>query len=300
MISRLYRVELLRLSYRRTARILALLLIGITVLVFAIAFRSSRDLSDAQVDQLRRDAATSSFGGQPPPDFEQLPPEEVFFEDPRFVVRNDLPGVLLGIGGLVAVGSFVFGATAAGADWSAGTVQALLFWEPRRVRVMAAKAAALLTVVVAYAIVVQLLSYALGSLVASARGTFEGVDGEFWRFLVGRSLRLSAVAGFASLVAFGISGFTRNTGAALGVAFAYFVILENLARGLRPRWQPYLLSENIDAFIRDGATLHLPIKTEPFVEQYFLGGNRAALLLASYLAVILGALTFSFARRDVT
>ena len=298
MISRLFRVELRRLWYRRAAKVLAIGLIGITLISFGVAFRNSRKVSDAEFEQLRRDAvaeATRGFGGDVPPGVE-LSPDNVFVDDPRFVLEDDLPDFLLGVGGLVAVGAFVFGATAGGADWSAGTVQALLFWEPRRVRVILTKAAALAAVVFAFALAVQLLSYGLGGLTASARGTLDGADAEFWRFLVGRSLRLGAITGFASLVAFGIAGFTRNTGAALGAAFAYFVILENLLRALRPRWQPYLLSENMDAFIRNGVNLFFQDDGRP----YFNSGTRAGAVLATYLVVILGTLTVSFARRDVT
>lgn len=296
MIARLYAVELRRLWYRRAGKILALALIAITVITFAVTFRNARSGGNV-VRPVPAEAPPVEGELQPPPDVIY---EEGLFYDPRFVVHRELPNLVLGIGGLVAVGAFVFGATAGGADWSAGTVQALLFWEPRRIRVILAKAAALASVVIVFAFLMQLLSYGLGSLVASARGTFEGTDSQFWRELLGRSLRLSALAGFTSLLAFGIAGFTRNTGAALGVAFAYFVILENLLRVLRPRWQHYLLTENVDAFIRDGVHLSLPAPPPAFERAFFNSGARAGTVLAVYLAIVLGVLVTTFTRRDVT
>ena len=52
------------------------------------------------------------------------------------------------VAGIFAFMAFLVGATAAGAEWSAGTMQSLLYWEPRRVRVMVAKVAALAAAVV--------------------------------------------------------------------------------------------------------------------------------------------------------
>ena len=48
-----------------------------------------------------------------------------------------------------------------------------------------------------------------------------------------------------SLLGFGLTNLIRNTGAALGVGFVYFAIVETAVRALRPAWEPWLLS--IDA-----------------------------------------------------
>lgn len=303
MISRLYAVELRRLSYRRAGRVVAVVVLAVTVLTFLNIFRTSRDLTDAQLQQLRREAAIDVFGpgnigGEPlpPSDFENYD----FFDDPRFLFREEMPEVVFGMGALVAVAAFAFGATAGGADWSSGSVQALLFWEPRRVRVILTKVAAVATFALAAALVVQLLSIGLGSFTAALRGNFDGVDADFWQELAGRSLRVSMVSVFTALFAFGIAGFTRNTGAALGVAFVYFAILEGVIRGLRPRLTPYLVAENIDAWVRDGATLQFPIRRAPFFETFYNSGTRGATVLAVYLVVVVGVLTATFAKRDVT
>jgi ABC-type transport system involved in multi-copper enzyme maturation permease subunit len=63
-----------------------------------------------------------------------------------------------------------------------------------------------------------------------------------------------AVAGtVAALIGFAIASLGRNTAAALGVAFAYLVVLEPLLRSLRPKWQPWLLYDNLVTFIQGHA-----------------------------------------------
>ena len=56
----------------------------------------------------------------------------------------------------------------------------------------------------------------------------------------------------AGLLAFGLTNLVRNTGAALGIGFVYLVIAESAVRALRPRWQPWLLSDNAVALVQDG------------------------------------------------
>ena len=46
----------------------------------------------------------------------------------------------------------------------------------------------------------------------------------------------------------------RHTAAALGAVFIYTAVLEGLVRGFRPQWTPWLLGDNIVAFISWQAT----------------------------------------------
>ena len=56
----------------------------------------------------------------------------------------------------------------------------------------------------------------------------------------------------AALLGFGLTNLTRNTGAALGIGFVYFAILETAIRILRPVWEPWLLSNNAVGLRRAG------------------------------------------------
>ncbi len=71
----------------------------------------------------------------------ELPPEQVqyYLDKPSFTLASELPNGANGVGGATAVLLFLVGATAIGAEWSSRSIVALLFWEPRRLKVMAVK-----------------------------------------------------------------------------------------------------------------------------------------------------------------
>jgi hypothetical protein len=82
----------------------------------------------------------------------------------------------------------------------------------------------------------------------------------------------------------------RNTAAALGAGFGYTVIVENLIRGLRPRWGPWLVGENAAAFIIGGSQgLSFDRST-----------GEAGVILVAYTAVLLIVAMSVFRARDVT
>ena len=93
--------------------------------------------------------------------------------------------------------------------------------------------------------------------------------------------------------------------AALGIGFAYLVIAESAVRALRPRWQPWLLSDNAVALVQDGGLTiffydGIPDPTG-FVEptEYYLGHLQAGIYLAIVAAVIVALGAVLFARRDI-
>lgn len=134
------------------------------------------------------------------------------------------PIVFLAIGGLFA------GASMVGAEWRAGTMATVLTWEPRRVRVALAKVVA--AVVLAFLISVALLAVfsAVLGLVAATRGSTAGVDAEWVRSYVGAVLRAGALVAGAAGLGLSVGMIGRNTAAALGFAFAYMLIGENIVR----------------------------------------------------------------------
>ncbi|MGH9025991.1 MAG: hypothetical protein ACRDWD_07730, partial [Acidimicrobiia bacterium] len=95
-------------------------------------------------------------------------------------VNND-PGVIAATAIVWAMISFVLGASFVGAEWRAGTMTTLLTWEPRRLRVFAAKA---LVAAGLGAAVVVVLDVVLGAALWPSvlfHGTTDGVDADFWR-----------------------------------------------------------------------------------------------------------------------
>jgi ABC-2 type transport system permease protein len=168
----------------------------------------------------------------------------------------------------------------------------LLTWEPRRVRVLAAK----LAVVSALAFVGYLLLQAILGLIlaptAVFKGTTEGVGGEWFRHVISFLLRGGATAAIAATFGAALATIGRNTAAALGVAFGYFAIVEPLLRALRPKWQPWLLVDNVATF-----TLGSSGSNAEFSSRSATG---AGLLIGVYAIALAAAAVAVFRARDVT
>ena len=83
----------------------------------------------------------------------------------------------------------------------------------------------------------------------------------------------------------------RNTAVALGVGFGYLVIVENLVRGLRPQWTPWLLTDNAGLFIVGSQS------DFPLLQRTVAG---AGLYLAAVAVALLLGASGAFRARDVT
>ena len=118
-------------------------------------------------------------------------------------------------------------------------------------------------------------------------------------------LWLTFLALVAALLAFGLTNLVRNTGAALGIAFVYLVVVENLVRGIRPLWQPWLLSENALALVQQGGSTIYVYDGQPDADgmvepiEYYVGHLQAGVLLGVVTLVVLGAGAVLFAKRDL-
>ena len=315
----LLRAELLRLTSRRVVRWLFAGAIVVILLVQGIAFaKSSKHLKTVpgsfsvavteDVTQLISDKCRARHG-----DDEKAYQECVGVElaqltqpgvvDKRYDATRLLPDVARAVVVGVAIIGFIVGATSIGGEWGAGTMQALLFWETRRVRVVLAKAAALVAVLLAFLVVAEVVGLATTVLNGALRGITDGIDGSRWATSLLGVARGAWIVTFTGLFGFAVAGLARITAAALGVSFVYFVILENLVRGLRPGWIRFLVSDNIAAVLTKGAdirTVHTGSDGNQFETVFRLTTQRASLTLAVYLVVLVGAFVVSFQRRDVT
>ena len=311
----LLRAEVRRITSRRMVRVFALIVLLVTAFVLVKAFADSHRDSAAVLEQRRTEQIDDyvrqceEFSSQDP----NFPAEQCSREnfegapsgDRRLFASRELGNGVTAVAVGLAIVGFVVGASFVGAEWGAGTMQALLFWETRRGRVLVAKALALVVVMVAFTLLLQALVYGATSLTASVRGSTEGVTAGLHTSNLLRALRGCAFVSASSLIGFAIAGLARHTVASLGIAFGYFVILENLMRGFRPGWQRFLLVENFHALM-EKKTQVAPAGTRRFVDlvgeqQLFtLTGVRAAVTLALYLAILLAGFYLSFTRRDVT
>lgn len=317
-MTNLIRAEIRRLTSRRLARLFAALFVVVLLLIQGIAGAKSNDdvegarrkaeaaaVRDARFSQAMCERAKTT--GEVPAEYECGTPEispDDYYVDPRYVGREWVPGLATGVAVAMAIVGFIVGASFVGAEWHAGTMQALLFWEPRRGRVLLAKGIALVVVLWAFTLVMQLLGWSTAMLNANLRGTTQGVTSGLQQAAFLTMGRGMVVIAFTSLLAFAIAGLTRVTGAALGAAFGYFVILENLIRGLRPGWTRWVITPNV------AAVMTKRFEVEPahprrvldgeLTRMYTLTSTRGAITLGVYLLAFLGVFYVWFSRRDVT
>jgi ABC-type transport system involved in multi-copper enzyme maturation permease subunit len=323
-VIRLVRMEILRLWSRRLVKLAAsgvLLLITVIVVIDGVhhskgdaaAFAKFRQEKLAAYDKAKADfEAQKGQPGGPPSDSQfgvsrqqiEAHPEQGCFDQascelraPKapYVTRTALSDFGKAVAVICAFAAFLIGASAAGAEWSAGTMQSLLYWEPRRARVVLAKVIGLVAVVAMLVVVAESLFTALAFAAGQTRGTTAGLTAGVWSshlLLVGRAVLF---AGFAAVLGFSIAFATRVTAAAVGIAFVYFAILERLLVA----WKIWLARYTIGPLL--GGWLNNGINTvgrngRPLA----LTGVRAGVTLASYAAVMLGAATLWFRQRDVT
>jgi hypothetical protein len=184
---------------------------------------------------------------------------------------------------LLSVG-WMLGASAIGAEWHSGHLTTILTWEPRRWRVMFSKIVASLAGVFILSIVVQAFLGVALAIDAAGTGSTAGVGGSWLSESLTVALRVALLSTVFAGFGFALAAAGRNTAVALGVGFGYLVIVENLVRGLRPEWAPWLLSDNAAAYLI-GSSADFPLlgRTPGEAGLYLVGWAVVLLLGASGL-----------------
>lgn len=324
----LVRSEVRRITHRRFIRWLVVLgilgYLGILVIAWTQFSKTTPEMlaqGNAQLQEYadqqnvyRQDCLTQVPTGEDPDQFcgplataqDFGNPEDALPKQP-FHVDTDLPAFAIGIGVMVACFCFLIGATSIGAEWSQKTLMALLFWEPRRLKVFATKIGVLVGGIVALAAAAQVVILGAGWLLGSAKGSTT-VSEHFWSDLVGLQGRCVLLAVFLGLVGFGIANLIRNTGAALGVGFVYFIV-EIIMLNVRPTWQPWFLTTNAGALVTNhGLTLYVYTGSPTLQPDGSLSDTKTILLSNWHGGLVLGGLAlvllalggWLFKRRDLT
>jgi hypothetical protein len=232
-LGQLFGAELERLRRRRMAQTLvAIFFVGLVGVSAIGYFTHDTDIPKARAEAQQRyedafrqfDAEAVDMRARGVPE-EEIPPPMKFagpdelFQDPRYRAVEELPNVVTGTAVAWALFACMIGATLAGAEWAHKTMVALLFWEPRRLRVIGVKLAALFTGVAATGVAASALAVGLGALTARWRGTFDGVDevaGGFWTPLVASAGRGALLGLMAAAIGFAVANLVRHTAAVLG------------------------------------------------------------------------------------
>ena len=249
-MNRLVCVESARFFGRRAVRVFGLLLVLGVVLAGSLTFAlSNRDVEGAttaaraHAEQeylgcLRENAAKDCE----PYDATQID------ADPRFHLEA-LDDIFRGSSVAFVMLGLALGASFVGAEWSHRTMTSLLTWEPRRVRVAAAKFAA-----VAGAVFFSVLAFEAllgGALVPAAvfRGTMSGVDGGWFADTIGVAMKGAILGSMGAVLGAAAALVARSSALALGIAFGWLAVGENMIRNLRPGLMRWLIGDNAVSFI---------------------------------------------------
>jgi hypothetical protein len=323
-VTRLIRVEILRLFSRRLVRIvgaLALLLVAVIVAIDAANHSTDNAAEFARFNQQRLagyEQARAEFereqqAGRIPPEARfptraevEADPQQCF-PDPTtagpfdctppkqpYVATVKLPDFGRAVAVICTILAFLIGASAAGAEWAAGTMQSLLYWEPRRVRVVVAKILGLVVVAAMVVVLAEALFTVAAFLAAQTRGTTAGLTRDLWVSQTLLVLRGIASAAFAGILGFSIAFAARLTAAAVAVGFVYFAVLEQLVLAWKLWLGRYLIGPLL------GGWLNWGFQAETGAGPLTFSGQRAGATLALYAAAILAAATGWFRQRDVT
>lgn len=322
---RLLHVELTRLRWRRAVLCLLAACLLVPALIFAVTAWDTRPVSGGelaraqqQVEQMRQDPhfqrATRTceqhpgrFGLDSPDGCADLVgPQVEWFVDRSQLDLADLsrglwPSVIVLLAGLL----MLLGTTFAGADWNSGSMSNQLLFEPRRLRVWVAKAAAVFVTAAVTSAVVLTAFWGAFALLASARdiATAPAVTS----FIAHESMRGVVLAACAALGAFAVTMFFRSTVATLGILFGVALVgsLVLAALGVSERWFPHL---NVGAWVLDGVRYYVdpPLSCETLAHRTpecrgirTVTTTDAAAYLGALLVLAVGLSLAAFRRRDV-
>jgi ABC-2 type transport system permease protein len=222
--------------------------------------------------------------------------------DNVFHYASGMRGRIIAFGVVLALFGFVVGAGFAGAEWTAGTFGALLTWEPRRLRILGAKAVALACIVAAVAIVVTIVNLGGHYGIARWRGDADHLTSGTMTSFVLVGLRTVALAVVAALLGQALAGLVRSTAAALGVAFAYAIGAELALRNLWHGSERWLLTNHISAWLNNGHTVYsysCPAFGDCVETSFTISLLRGASYLLVLIVIVMALDAAVLRRRDI-
>jgi ABC-type transport system involved in multi-copper enzyme maturation permease subunit len=148
------------------------------------------------------------------------------YMDSTFDFKANFGNMITTWAALLALAAFVIGASYVGAEWSTGGMMNLLLWRPQRLKVLGTKLAALLAGLAALSVVVALLWTGLFVLIASLRGTLDGMTSGAWQSFALTELRGLTLILVAGAVGFGLASLGRHTALALGAVVGAVVVFQ--------------------------------------------------------------------------
>lgn len=297
-MSALVRVEVRRFLARRLFRVTTILVVALLLVTGVSVFFASRttpeEVARARAEReamFQNCVDTQGFGATPGEreDLERFCREEMAFAatDPRFDY-GQMTESLQGLAIPFLMLGWIVGASFIGAEWHNRMLTTTLTWEPRRMRLLVAKAAALAACVAIWILLLQALFSLFMYPAAAVYGITNTVDASFWRELGAIALRVDVLSVLAALLGFALATIGRSTAAALGIGFAYLTVVEGMIRGFKPEWADWLLGDNIALFLVGN-------ENSPLGH----GQGAAGWLLLAYAAGLLALATLFFKHREI-
>ena len=231
---------------------------------------------------------------------------EAFLVKAPFDLAEAGTGGALGFAALASALAFVVGATWIGAEWSTRSIVALLFWAPRRMRVMGTKLGVLVLGSALFGVIAQLGWLVMAGILDTAVGLDDPLPDDFWTTMLQTQARGVLLTVLAAVIGFGLTSIVRNTGAALGIGFVYLIAIQLVLGSMRPSWSQWMLGTNALALVQEGGlTLYFYDQIdydaanlgEPV--EYYLGHLQSGLFLTAVAVLLVGVGTWLFARRDI-
>jgi len=208
--------------------------------------------------------------------------------------------------GLAAALAFVIGATWIGAEWSTRSIVALLFWAPRRLRVMGTKLGVLVAGATLFGVAAQVGWLTMAGILDAAVGLDEPLPDGFWSELLQTQARGVLLVVLAAVIGFGLTSIVRNTGAALGIGFVYVVVVQLVLGNMKPSWAPWMLGTDAVGLVNPGGlTLMFYDQVDYSAEnmgqpvEYYLGHLQSGLFLGAVALALVAVGSLLFARRDI-
>jgi ABC-2 type transport system permease protein len=263
----LAKAELRRATSRRLVRAFALLSIVGAIAVGVVSFTQTSSADSAVIaakvetahrveEQQRRDLIQclydQSHAGRDVGRKDCAEPRPAGVHDPR-LHRQRINDLLKGTGGILALVAWVIGASLIGAEQQSRSITTTLTFAPQRTRVFATKAAVAIGVASAWALAT--LSLVLAAMLPAAilhAGSALGEPGNL--AIAGVVLRGVALAAITATMGFALASIGRNTAAALGVGFAYILVIENILGSSIAGWRRWLLLGNVIVFVTGQAS----------------------------------------------
>lgn len=336
----LYRTELRRLGKRRFVRYLTLLGLLVLVAVVVGTYFSNQKIGPEQIaaaeraaeqeyqrnfadtERYRQECERAKAAGTA--DQEHFPPDCAMIEPPprdsfeadwylpaTFEFRKEFPATLTTLAAILALVGFIVGASFIGAEWSTGGMMNLLLWRPRRLQVLFAKLAALLTGLLGLTVATAAAWTAGFWVVATNRGETDGMTSGTWQSFALTGLRATVLVLLAGVIGFALASIGRHTAMALGGAIAVMIVgqfglgvvlsmaqVKFVAAWLLPTYllawmQQRITLENWDACQRSYSGECRP-------ETFDITWQTSGLLFVVAIALTLGPAIWAMRRRDIS